>query len=101
MRRVFVEFAKHVFSEKIEKNDLRTLGDSGIPFYDRMHKIISDDIGKLNLPKPVLVSWLTDVEKKKAQKELKNYQSPDIASLKDSFEKVDHKYPKVDFDYFK
>lgn len=100
MKRVFVEFSKYVFSEKIKGNTLRTLGDPSISFYDQMYQVITKDIAKFKLPKPILVSWLPNDKRKEAEEELKNKQLPDIASIKDCFEKADYKYPKANFTYF-
>lgn len=100
LQRVFVEFSRHVFSEKMKGNISRTLGDSSIPFYDRMYNIITEDIEKYKLPKPVLFSWMTGDQMKEAEKELKNKPLPDIASIKDCFAQSDYKYPKANFTYF-
>lgn len=80
---------------------MQTLGDPRIPFYDQMYQVITEDIGKFKLPKPILVSWLTKDKRKEVEKELKNKPLPDITSIKNCFEKPDYKYPKANFTYFK
>lgn len=70
------------------------------PLYDELYGIINEEIGKLKLPKPVLVSWLTIGEKNKAKNELNKNPRPNISSIKDRFEMADAEYPEVIFDYF-
>lgn len=68
--------------------------------YDELYHIINAEIEKFQLPKPVLVSWLTDEDKEIAKVELENRQLPDISSICDCFANVHADYPKVNFNYF-
>lgn len=95
-----MEFSKHVFSEKLRGNTLQTLGDPRIPFYDQMYQVITENIEKFKLSKSVSVSWLTRDQRKEVEKDLKNKQLPDIASIKDCFARADYKCPKANFTYF-
>lgn len=110
MRRVFVEFAKHAFGgdHSPGTNGAASHGGKGKmvqahtaqmkPFYDQLYDVINEEIAKLKLPKPKLVSWVKEIDFKKAVMETANI--PDISSIEDRFEKTDAKYPKVHFDHF-
>lgn len=78
---------------------MQTLGDPRIPFYDQMYQVITEDIEKYMLSKPGITS--TSNKGKELEKELENRPLPDIASIKNCFEKPDYKYPKANFTYFK
>lgn len=88
MRRVFIEFAKNIYEGDLsdEKN-----GNSAITilYYDRLNKIICEEIVKVSPSKPALVSWLKDEDKTKA-----------IQELTWLMWMVEPHYPDVHFDYF-
>lgn len=68
--------------------------------YDHLFQIISEEIAKLDLSKPVLVSWLTDEQRKEAIAELESSPTPDISSIKDPVVMLDAEYPEINFNYF-
>lgn len=71
---------------------------TGFSFYDELYQIISEEIDKFKLPKPVLVSWLTDEDRVIAKEEIKQW--PNISTIEDQFENVDAEYPDVNYNYF-
>lgn len=71
---------------------------TGFPFYDELYQIISEEIDKFQLSKPVLVSWLTDEDRVIAKEEIK--QLPNISTIEEQFENVDAEYPDVNYNYF-
>lgn len=113
MRRVYVEFATHAFGGEIENWPPRTPGAANHggkakviqahtaqkkPFYDQLNDIINEEINRLKVPTPNLVSWLNGEDFENAILDAAN--TPHISTIKNRFEKTDAKYPEVCFDYF-
>lgn len=67
-------------------------------FYDHVYDVINEEIGKFELPQPILVSWVEEKDLEKAKSELKNI--PAISSIQDRFKEADATYPEVSFTYF-
>lgn len=99
MRRVFIEFAKNIYEGDLsEEKSQNTNSLVTILHYDRLHKIICDEIVRVNPSKPALVSWLNNEDKIKAIQELTEL--PPLTSINDPFGMVEPHYSDVKFDYF-
>lgn len=104
MRKVFIEFAKHAFQDEIiiidpseDVNGIRHkyLVLDTTSFYDQAYKIINAEIE--NYEKPVLISWLSQQDKKK----LRGYSVENISSINDPFGLVETRYTTVDYNFFR
>lgn len=99
MRKVVFEFANYAFAHELKHYNDHTQNDiPNFPFYDYFYQIINVEIEKLDVPKPILVSWLKGEDNAKAKLELENI--PDISSIRNQFGNGDAKYPKINFYYF-
>lgn len=89
LKTVFVQFAKHVFSEV-----------ATIPPYDDMYDMIQSEI-KRSIPtnKPILVSWLRDRKRKEAIDEYFAKPYFNISIITGPTNKMPQ-YPDVDFNFF-
>lgn len=88
LKKIFVRFAKHVFSEGAE-----------IPAYDDVYEMIHSEI-KSSIPanKPVVVSWVRD---RKRKQEIDEYFANPYFNISTITRPMNHKYPDVDFNFFK
>lgn len=83
LKRVLKEFAKIALAVDI-------------PNYDKMYKIINEEIEKCDAPKPVLISWLSPEDRINAA----IYSIPNIDTIKNPVKRLEFHYPKPKFDYF-
>lgn len=66
------------------------------PNYDEMYKTINEEIENSNVPKPVLVSWLTPQDRRIAAKK----RLPAINTINDIAQMNEIQYPNPEYDFF-
>lgn len=106
LRKVFIEFAKHAFEIEIKiiepSEDINGIRHKyrvmeTIPFYDQVYNIINAEIENYGHEKPVLISWLSQQDKRK----LRDYLVRNISSINDPFGSMRPKYSEVDYNFFR
>lgn len=92
LRRVFIEFANNIFDDDTNDKGITIL------YYDRIYQIICEEIDRVRLSKPALVSWIKDEDRSEAIQELAEI--PKIASIDDPFDIIEPHYSEVNFNHF-
>lgn len=107
LKRVLNAYVNYAFEDQINEHPSEDEGKNKnchghdaprFTIYDQLYQIINEELENLDLPKPVLVSWLNEEDVEKAINELAT--APNISSIKNQYEEIDANYPEVHFDYF-